>query len=138
MTFAEFCAFATAYRLETLNDTFISSFDAGSAAQIRGRFGHMTVTRRLPYFSPSDTNAYSERSYFAGLIGFLHPYSLLRLLAQNTSNLDTDVVWQYGPLVEAGWASESEFMHGAAVNKLSWLRLRAFRIRTFSSTHSHY
>ena len=130
MTFAEFCAFATAYPLETLDDTFISSLDAGSKAQILGRFGDMTVTRRLPYFPPSDANAYSERSYFAGLIGFLHPYSLLQLLAQNTSNLNTDVVWQYGPLVEAGWASESEFTHGARRNQ-------TFLVATEGSSDTH-
>src|SRR5262245_21949535 len=128
MTFAEFCAFATAHPLETLDDTFISSFDAGSEKQIRGRFGDITVTRRLPYFSPSD--AYSERNYFAGLIGFLHPYSLLRVLAQNTSNLNRDVVWQYGPLVQAGWASESEFTHGARRNQ-------TFLIATEGSSDTH-
>jgi hypothetical protein len=130
MTFAEFCAFATAYPLETLGETFISSFDVGSDAQIRGRFGDMTVTRRLPYFSSNDANAYSERSYFAGLIGFLHPYSRLRVLTQNMSNLDSDVVWQYGPLVEAGWASESEFTHGAR-------RKQAFLVATEGSSDTH-
>lgn len=130
MTFAEFCAFATAYPLETLDDTFISSFDAGSEAQIRRRFGDITVTCRLPYFSPSDTNAYSECSYFAGLIGFLHPYSLLRLLAQDISNLDSNVVWQYGPLVEAGWASESEFTYGAR-------RKQTFLVATEGSSDTH-
>lgn len=130
MTFAEFCAFATAHPLETLDDTFISSSDAGSEAQIRGRFSDMTVTRRLPYFPPSDANAYSELSYFAGLIGFLHPYSLLRLLAQNTSNLDSDVVWQYGPLVEAGWANESEFVHGVRRNQ-------TFLVATEGSSDAH-
>ena len=95
MTFEEFCTFATAYPLETLDNTFLSSFDDENEAEIRGRFGDVTVTGRLPYISSSDVNAYSERSYFAGLIGFLHPYSLLRLLAQNTSNLDSNVVWQY-------------------------------------------
>lgn len=130
MTFAEFCAFATACPLETLDDTVISSFDARSEAQIRGRFGDMTVTRRLPYFSLSDANAYSERSYFAGLIGFLHPYSFLRMLAQNTYNLNTDVVWQYGPLVEAGWASESEFTHGARRNQ-------TFLVATEGSSDTH-
>ena len=129
MTFAEFCAFATAYSLETLDDTYIS-FDVRSEAQIRGRFGDTTLTRRLPYFSRSDANAYSERSYFAGLISFLHPYSLLRILGQNTSNLDTDVVWQYGPLVEAGWSSESEFTHEARRNQ-------TFLVATEGSSDTH-
>jgi hypothetical protein len=43
--------------------------------------------------------AYSERSYFGSLIGILHPYSLLRVLAGNAENLAAEVVWQYGPLL---------------------------------------
>ena len=130
MTFEEFCTFATAYPIETLDDTFISSFDDEEKVQIRGRFGDMKITIRLPYFSLNDINAYSERSYFAGLIGFMHPYSLLRLLSQNTSNLDSDVVWQYGPLVENGWASASEFTHGAR-------RKQTFLIATEGSSDTH-
>lgn len=118
MTFAEFCEFATSHSLASLDDTFISSSDARSESQILGRFSDMTVTRRLPYFSALEKfGYYSERSYFGGLIGFMRPYSLLQLLAQNTSNLDADVVWQYGPLVDAGWASEGEFAHGARRNQ---------------------
>ncbi len=52
-------------------------------------------------------------SYFGSLIGILHPYSLLRVLAGNAENLGAEVVWQYGPLVEADWARESEFVSGA-------------------------
>ncbi|MDD5410922.1 MAG: HEPN/Toprim-associated domain-containing protein [Methylobacter sp.] len=109
MNFTEFCAFVTAHPLQSLDDTFISSIDPGSETVIRGRFGDETVTRRLPCFSPYESYAYSERSYFASLIGILHPYSVLRVLAENKVNLDADVVWQYGPLVENGWADESEF-----------------------------
>ena len=132
MTFAEFCAFVTAYPLATLDNTFISSLDAGSESLIRGRLGDMTVNRRLPYFSSlrDVVDCYSEQSYFAGLIGFLHPYSLLRLFAQNPFNLDTDVVWQYGPLVENGWASESEFTPGAR-------RKQTFLIATEGSSDTH-
>ncbi len=130
MTFAEFCAFATTHPLASLDDTFISTSDALSEAQIRGRFADMTVTRRLPCFSELEAIAYSERSYFGGLMGFLRPYSLLRLLAQNASNLDADVVWQYGPLVEAGWASEEEFAHGARRN-------HTFLVATEGSSDAH-
>jgi len=38
MTFAEFCAFATTYPLQSLDDTFISSVDRGSEEQVRGDF----------------------------------------------------------------------------------------------------
>ncbi|MGC2224356.1 MAG: HEPN/Toprim-associated domain-containing protein, partial [Methylocella sp.] len=57
--------------------------------------------------------AYSECSYFGGLIGILHPYSVLRILGENAKNREADVVWQYGPLVQSGWATEAEFTPGA-------------------------
>ncbi|MDF6002655.1 HEPN/Toprim-associated domain-containing protein [Pseudomonas aeruginosa] len=34
----------------------------------------------------------------------------MRLLAENPANLDQNVVWNYGDLVDAGWADASEFM----------------------------
>ena len=113
MTFTEFCAFASEHSLQSLDHTFHS----GDEVKIEGRFDDMTVTRRLPYFLQSEMMAYSERTYFASLIGFLHPYSILRLLALNITNLDADVVWQYGPLVVNGWANESEFVHGPRRNQ---------------------
>lgn len=47
------------------------------------------------------------------MINVLHPYSVLRLLAEQEANLDAKVLWQYGPLVENGWAKASEFVSGA-------------------------
>lgn len=36
----------------------------------------------------------------------------LRLLAENPANLDLDVTWDFGPLVDAGWAEREEFQPG--------------------------
>ena len=112
MSFEEFCAFSTAHPVQSLDDTFINSLDE---KQIHGRFSDERVTGRIPRLLDG-WPAYSERSYFGGLIGILHPYALLRVLAESPDNLEADLVWQYGPLgplVEAGWASESEFTPGA-------------------------
>lgn len=130
MTFEEFCVFVTAHPLQGLDRTFISSFNSGSELLIRGRFGDMAVTSRIPYFAAGGANAYSECGYFGDLLGFLHPYSIIQLLAQNTSNLDVDVVWQYGPLVDAGWARDGEFVHGARRNQ-------TFLIATEGSSDAH-
>lgn len=130
MTFNEFCLFVSEYPIEVIDDTFISSLEEESEAKLRGRFNDIALTHRLPYFRPYEAQAYSERSYFAELIGFLHPYSILQLLAQNDCNLKLDVVWQYGPLVEAGWASESEFVHGAR-------RMHTFLVATEGSSDAH-
>lgn len=130
MTFEEFCAFVAEYPIETLDDTFMSSFDEESETKIRGRFNNNALTRRLPQFRIYDVQAYSERSYFSKLVSFLHPYSILQLLAQNDRNLKLDVVWQYGPLVEAGWASESEFVCSAR-------RTQTFLVATEGSSDAH-
>jgi hypothetical protein len=130
MSFAEFCAFATAYAVQTLDDTFVSSVNAGGEAQVKGRFGDTSVTQRLPHFSPYNSHGYSERSYFGSLIGILHPYSVLQVLAQNPANLDTPVMWQYGPLVHAGWADESEFSSNAR-------RDQTFLVATEGSSDAH-
>ena len=98
--------------------------------KIRGRFSDEGVTRRLPRSSIYEWPAYSERSYFGSLIGILHPYALLRVLAGNYENLEAEVVWQYGPLVEAGWARESEFASGAR-------RVQTFLVATEGSSDAH-
>ena len=41
-------------------------------------------------------------------------YSSLRLLGENRDNHDLDVVWDWTPLVESGWATEEEFTAGPA------------------------
>lgn len=113
MTFEEFVQFATEYPVVTLDDTFISGVDSESAVKVRGRFHKDSRTQRIPYSYDYNSDGYSEANYFGNLIGVLHPYSILRILSGNKDNLDADVVWQYGPLVEAGWAKQEEFVSGA-------------------------
>jgi hypothetical protein len=76
MSFEEFCAFATAHPIQTLDDTFVSSVDSAAKDRVRGRFTDESVVRRLPSSPIDEWSAYSERSYFGGLISILHPYSL--------------------------------------------------------------
>ena len=81
MTFEEFCEFVAAQPIQALDDTFISPLDAQGERRARGRFSDEMVTERLPNDLTYQTAAYSERSYFGGLINILHPYSVLKLLA---------------------------------------------------------
>lgn len=76
MSFEEFCAFATAHPVQSLDDNTIGSVYDENKARIKGRFSDESVTRRLPECSRYD-HAYSERSYFGTLVGIIHPYSLL-------------------------------------------------------------
>lgn len=130
MTFEEFLCFVVKYPVAELEDTFVSGLDETSEAKIRGRFNDNAITSRVPHYRDYDVHAYSERSYFGELIGFLHPYSILQLLAQNDRNHELDVVWQYGPLVEAGWASGTEFVSGAR-------RTQTFLVATEGSSDAH-
>lgn len=130
MTFEEFCTFATAHSITELDDTFVSGSDTESEERIKGRFRDESITCRVPHYSPYRSNSYSERTYFGNLIGILQPYALLRVLALNEANLSANVVWQYGPLVEAGWASEKEFVSGAR-------RTQTFLIATEGSSDAH-
>ena len=41
----------------------------------------------------------------------------LRLLAENTSNLELEVSWGYTPLVESGWATQEQFTAGASAEQ---------------------
>ena len=130
MTFDEYCSFIKTNPIENLDETFISSSDSESRERVRGRFVDSALIRRLPYNYYADNNAYSELSYFAGLISFMHPYSILRLLSECESNINLEVIWQYGPLVDAGWASEDEFTPGAR-------RSQVFLIATEGSSDTH-
>jgi hypothetical protein len=131
ISFEEFVTLATSHPIQSLDDTFISLADRGSERVVRGRFGDEKLWGRLPHSWLDDQSAaYSERSYFGGLIAVLHPYSVLRVLARNAVNLDANVVWQYGPLVHAGWASESEFIPDAR-------RTQTFLVATEGSSDAH-
>ncbi|MCQ4241492.1 HEPN/Toprim-associated domain-containing protein [Stutzerimonas stutzeri] len=110
LSFEEFLSFVRANPIRVLDDSFVHEIDAEAERRIRGRFDADENVARIPANPEHSSNAYSERSFFGVLIDFLHPYAALRLLAETPSNLDLDVVWQYGPLVDAGWVDVSEFV----------------------------
>ncbi|AZO54406.1 hypothetical protein EN851_03185 [Mesorhizobium sp. M8A.F.Ca.ET.208.01.1.1] len=127
MSFVEFAEFVNAHPLDRLDDTFVLGSDDASEAKIRGRFAEMQL-ERLPLYRPHGSQAYSERTFFGGLVDILHPYSVLRILAE--ANGDAPVVWQYGPLVEGGYAPEREFVPHAR-------RTETFLIATEGSSDVH-
>ncbi len=129
MNFKEFLAFATAHPIESLDSTYISYSDDAGRAKIKDRFKDVQY-ERIPNHRPYDIHAYSERSHFGALIDILHPYSVMRLLAEVEINHDAPVVWQYGPLVNAGWAEEREFVPNAR-------RRERFLIATEGSSDVH-
>lgn len=112
MTFEEFCTFAGRYRLDDLDDTYNEGSDERDAI-VKARFcADKAEMARLPM--SYDSLYWSEKSYFASKVVLLSAYSMLQVFGQSELNLDCEVVWEYGPLVDAGWASLSDFAAGAS------------------------
>ena len=129
MTFPEFCAFVSSHPIGELDDTFVGSMDGDATRRREGRFFGKALKQRIP----RDWNygsSYSESSYFASLMMFLHPYSILRLLAECPMNANAQVDWQFGPVVCSGWADESQFLAGPR-------RTQTFLIATEGSSDTH-
>lgn len=127
MAFGEFKAFVEAHPIAELDDSY---HDHTERTMAMGRFGEDTETRRIPDGPVDAASWHSERSCFGSLIGILHPYSVLRLLAESEKNRREQVTWQYGPLVDAGWASKREFVPNARRNQ-------TFLIVTEGSSDAH-
>ncbi|MEZ4533329.1 MAG: HEPN/Toprim-associated domain-containing protein [Thermomicrobiales bacterium] len=127
MAFEQFLAFALRTSIADLNNEYDPDLDDEKS---KGRFAGLAEIDQVPNADLWDRDHYSERSYFGNVIDFLHPYSVLRLLAGTPSNRGLDVVWQYGPLVDAGWAELSEFTGDAR-------RSERFLIATEGSSDVH-
>ena len=131
MSFSEFQRFATQYPIASLDNTYVDRFDSEGRRKIQGRFNDKKVTSRIPNCNNHGGQGFSERSYFGELVNILHPYSVMRLLADEGTNDQSTVVWQYGPLVESGgWATEDEFISCAK-------RTETFLIVTEGSSDVH-
>ena len=130
MSFSEFQRFATQYPIASLDNTFVNSFDSTGRKKIQGRFNDETVKSRIPNCSNQGGQGFSERSYFGELVNILHPYSVMRLLAGGGTNDQSTVVWQYGPIVDSGYATKDEFISCAK-------RTETFLIVTEGSSDVH-
>lgn len=130
MSFSEFQRFATQYPIASLDNTFVNRFDSEGRQKIKGRFNDINVTNRIPNCSHHGGQGYSERSYFGELVNILHPYSVMRLLAVGSTNDQSTVIWQYGPIVNSGYATEDEFISCAK-------RTETFLIVTEGSSDVH-
>ena len=126
LSFVEFAALANRVPFAELDGTFAPGGD-----ETAGRFaGDAATFARIPSGYDHEVIGYSERYYLSSAVNVLHPWLMLRLLAENAVNRTTDVVWQYGPLVEAGWASTAEFVGDAR-------RTETFLVATEGSSDAH-
>ena len=129
MTFPEFCAFVSSHPIVDLDDTFVEGMDDDATRRRLGRFIGEALDQRIPGDWDDDWS-HSERSYFAELMTFLHPYSILRVLAECPMNANAQVDWQFGPIVRSGWAEEREFLPGVE-------RAQSFLIATEGTSDTH-
>ena len=115
MSFTEFREFVLTYPINELDDTFIRSIEMESGQPIKSFIFDEVDVKRIPNYKGNHVSTNSERSYFGDLLtNVLHPYSVLRLLAENKENRKAEVVWQYGPLVVfGGYASKDQFIPNA-------------------------
>ncbi|MGX9275532.1 HEPN/Toprim-associated domain-containing protein [Pantoea ananatis] len=115
MDFDEFLAFIKSINIDELQDEFTSHYSNEKWLEIvTGRFCDEAILKRIPFFSGHFNQSSSEIESFKELIGFLHPYSALRLMAENEKNADSLLTWDYGILVENGWASSDDIKPGAS------------------------
>ncbi len=112
MSFDEFCEFCGRFSLGELDDTYIDFGDTNRSQKSQGRFAAMTeAMQRIPNGPPQ--MYWSERSFFGASVTILSSYSMLQVFGQNQRHAEAPVVWQYGPLVDAGWAEVTDFNGGA-------------------------
>lgn len=110
LTFEEFCELVSRYPLKTLDDTYLN-YEPELDLKIKERFRADQVDMdRLP--DSQDSLYWSVKSYFASKVCVLSPYSMLQVFGLCESNNNAEVIWQYGPLVAAGWANISAFKSG--------------------------
>lgn len=109
LSFEEYCEFACQYPLAALDDTYIEYGVDGRVDLAKGRFEKFDeLISRIPN-SHYNNLYWSEQSYFTSAVRILHPYSMLQVFFKNPMNADAEVIWQYGPIVEAGWVKLESF-----------------------------
>lgn len=112
LSFEDFLGFICANPMSELDTHQDWGLSSDSDRRNRGRFDGNDMVARIPFDRELERMAYSEQSYFVAITSFLGAYATLRLLAECTSNLDIDVIWQYGPLVTSGWVDSEAFTSG--------------------------
>lgn len=117
LSFEEYCAFVSMFPLSTLDDTYVEYTLAEREKVITGLFEqHRKVISRIPKNGYNDLY-WSEKSYFASVVCILDPYSMLQVFAMNPLNAEAEVVWQYGPMVDAGWEALESFIPAVPRNQ---------------------
>ncbi|SPU44590.1 Uncharacterised protein [Brevundimonas diminuta] len=113
MTFDEFCAFCDRFEIADLDDTYIGGMSDEEEEKARGRFNAVAdELARIPHDTLDRPLFWSERSFFGASICILSAYSMLQVFGRGATNQNAEVIWQYGPIVEAGWVPLEMYQPG--------------------------
>lgn len=113
MSFDEFCSFCDRFKIADLDDTYIGGVSDGDEERSRGRFSAMVAELdRIPHDTIDSPSFWSERSFFGASVCILSAYSMLQVFGRGQTNREAEVIWQYGPIVEAGWVQPDAFSPG--------------------------
>ncbi len=113
MSFDEFFRFCNRFNIADLDDTYIGGVSDDDEEQSRGRFNGMAMElERIPRDVTENYLFWSERSFFGASVCILSAYSMLQVFGSGQSNREAEVIWQYGPIVEAGWVQLDAFLPG--------------------------
>lgn len=113
LTFEEFCSLACRYPLSTLASEYIDFDTPERAVVAQGRLAKdKDDIRRLPWAGSSDLY-WSEASYLSDKLCILSAPAMLQVFGTNPANAEVEAIWEFGPLVQAGWASREDFQSGA-------------------------
>ena len=118
MTFPEFRAFVASHPIHELDNTYLGGMTYDATRRVEGRFFGEALEQRIPGGWYCEAG-YSERSYFATLMRFLHPYSILRVLAACPMNANAPVDWKFGPVVCSGGPTSASFWRARGVSRPS-------------------
>jgi hypothetical protein len=130
MNFTEFVDFVKSYNLSDLEHVYkLEESREERVGEFKKIFDESLV-KRLPYYGISFPDCYTARTCFVDMINIFHPYSTLRVLAENPANLNEYVEWDYGPLVSNGWANIQDVKSGAG-------RLDKYLVATEGSSDAH-
>ncbi|MGJ8678498.1 MAG: HEPN/Toprim-associated domain-containing protein [Akkermansiaceae bacterium] len=111
LTFDDLCKLACKYSLADLNSDYIDFETPERTIVAQGRFAaEKEVFDRIPYASES---YWSESSLVSAKMCILSAPSMLQIFGLNQNNADTEVMWQFGPLVNSGWEKRESFQTGA-------------------------
>lgn len=107
LSFKEFCDLANRYPLPSLGHGYTNDDE-----NAKGRLKSDKDFERVPSTDNSDM-FWSEASYLGAKLCVLSAESMLQVFGLSPANADADVVWEFGPLVHAGWEGREAFQPGA-------------------------